>query len=178
MAEQQDLQDYVRRRMMGVEPPPSPPGPAPMADYVMGQTGVAPDVGRLGTPLANVAAGPLANHMAEAHAAMNLTPQEKFLYQTHLDNLQGTGKVVHPNGSISSLLQMTFDKGGRTWSIPTVWNGQALPPDAAISMAEQTGGLERFPSYASGDEAEARYQQLHDYLGQDTADWIARQGGQ
>jgi hypothetical protein len=133
-----------------------------------------PDVGSLAA-LGHVEAGPRANYMAEADAAMNLTPEEKYLYQTHLQNLYGTGKVVHPDGSISSLLQMSFEgPGGKTYSIPTVWGGQALPPRDAIRMAEQTGGLDRFPSYASGDEAEARYQQLHDYLGRDTADFIDR----
>jgi len=138
---------------------------------------VPPDTGLLGTPLAHVEAGPRANYMAEADAAMNLTPEEKYLYQTHLQNLYGTGKVVHPDGSISTMLQMSFEgPGGRTYSIPTVWGGQALHPREAIGMAERTGGLDRFPSYATGDEAEARYQQLHDYLGRDTQDFIARAG--
>jgi hypothetical protein len=133
-----------------------------------------PDVGSLAA-LGHVEAGPRANYMAEADAAMNLTPEEKYLYQTHLQNLYGTGKVVHPDGSISSLLQMSFEgPGGKTYSIPTVWGGQALAPADAIRRAELTGGLDRFPSYASGDEAEARYQQLHDYLGRDTADFIDR----
>jgi hypothetical protein len=141
------------------------------------QRGVPPDTGLLGTPLAQIEAGPRANYMAEADAAMNLTPEEKYLYQTHLQNLYGTGKVVHPDGSISSLLQMSFEgPGGKTYSIPTVWGGQALRPREAIGMAERTGGLDRFPSYATSDEAEARYQQLHDYLGRDTQEFIARAG--
>jgi len=142
-----------------------------------GQRTVPPDTGLLGTPLAHAEAGPRANYMAEADAAMNLTPEEKYLYQTHLQNLYGTGKVVHPDGSISSLLQMSFEgPGGKTYSIPTVWGGQALQPREAIGMAERTGGLDRFPSYATSDEAEARYQQLHDYLGRDTQEFIARSG--
>lgn len=139
------------------------------------QRTVPPDTGLLGTPLARVEAGPRANYMAEADAAMGLTPEEKYLYQTHLSNLYGTGKVVHPGGDISTLLQMSFEgPGGKTYSIPTVWNGQALKPREAIGMAERTGGLDRFPSYATGDEAEARYQRLHDYLGRDTQEFVAR----
>jgi hypothetical protein len=124
-------------------------------------------------PLSRLEPGPRANHMADADAAMGLTPEEKYLYQTHLNNLYGPGKVVHPDGSISSLLQMSFDRDGKTYSIPTIWNGQALHPEDAIRAAEKHG-LDRFPSYASGDEAEARYQQMHDYLGRDTADFIGR----
>ena len=36
---------------------------------------------------------------------MNLTPQEQNLYQHHLSNLLGPGKVNNPDGSTS-----TFDK--------------------------------------------------------------------
>ena len=126
--------------------------------------------------LSHIEAGPRANYMAAADAAMKLSPQEKYLYQTHLTNLYGPGKVVHPDGSISSLLQMSFDRDGRTYSIPTIWGGRALGPNEAIREAERTGGLDRFPSYPSGDEAEARYQQMHDYLGRDTAEFIQRSG--
>lgn len=116
--------------------------------------------------------GPRANHMAEADAEMSLTPQEKFLYNTHLQNLNGTGKIVHPDGSISSLLQMSFQaEDGKIYNIPTVVGGKQLPPNEAIKAAMQVG-LDKFPSYSSENEAEARYNQLHDFLGRDTGDFI------
>lgn len=124
--------------------------------------------------LNRVEPGPRANHMAEAHQAMNLTPQEQYLYNTHLNNLYGTGKIVHPDGAVSSLLQMSFEgPDGKTYNIPTVWGGRQLPPDAAIQEAMKTG-LDKFPSYASGDEAEARYDAMHGFLEKDTADFIDR----
>lgn len=116
--------------------------------------------------------GPVANHMAEADQALGLTPQEKFLYNMHLQNLNGTGKIVHPDGSISSLLQMSFEKDGKFYNIPTVWGGQQLEPNDAIKAAEKVG-LNKFPSYGSEEEAEARYEAMHDFLGQDTGDFIA-----
>jgi hypothetical protein len=116
--------------------------------------------------------GPVANHMAEADAAMNLTPEEKFLYNTHLQNLNGTGKIVHPDGSVSSLLQMSFEQDGKFYNIPTVVDGKQLAPNDAIKAAIQVG-LDKFPSYSSEDEAEARYDALHEFLGRDTADFIA-----
>ena len=132
-----------------------------------------PDAGLLGA-LSRTELGPRANHMAEADKAMSLTPQEKYLYNTHLDNLHGTGKIVHDNGAISSLLQMSFEgPGGKVYNIPTVWGGRQLSPDDAIQAAQQVG-LDKFPSYSSEDEAEGRYQQLHGYLEKDTADFIAR----
>lgn len=120
--------------------------------------------------------GPRANHMGEADAAMSLSPEEKFLYNTHLANLNGTGKIVHPDGSISSLLQMSFEQDGKFYNIPTVVGGRQLAPDDAIKAAEKVG-LDRFPSYSSEDEAEARYNALHEFLGRDTADFIAGAGG-
>jgi hypothetical protein len=51
-----------------------------------------------------------------------------------------------------------------------------LRPDAAVAAANRAG-LDKFPSYASGDEAEARYQALHDYLARDTGDFIMRTRG-
>lgn len=119
--------------------------------------------------------GPRANHMGEADASLGLTGQEKFLYNTHLQNLNGTGKIVHPDGAISSLLQMSFEQNGRFYNIPTVVGGQQLAPDEAIKAAERVG-LDKFPSYSSEEEAEARYEAMHEYLGRDTADFIAGAG--
>jgi hypothetical protein len=116
--------------------------------------------------------GPRANHMAEADADLGgLTPEEKFLYNMHLTNLHGRGRLEQPNGAISSLIQMSFDRDGKTYNIPTLWGGKQLPPDDAIRAAEKVG-LDKFPAYKSQDEAEARYQQLHDYLARDTGDMI------
>ena len=126
--------------------------------------------------LGHVEAGPRANSMADADAAMNLTPEEKYLYQTHLNNLYGTGKIVHPDGGISSLLQMSFDQGGKTYNIPTVWGGRQLHPDDAIRFANRVG-IDKFPSYGSGEEAEARYEAMHKYLERDTGDFISRSTG-
>lgn len=110
------------------------------------------------------------NHLAEADAALHLTPQERFLYQHHLTNLNGAGKVIQPNGDISTVEQMSFERDGRTYNIPTVWNGKELKPDDAIAQAERVG-LDKFPSYGSEDEAEGRYQAMHAYLDRDTSDY-------
>lgn len=119
--------------------------------------------------------GPRANHMGEADQNMGLTPQEKFLYNMHLQNLNGPGKIVHPDGSISSLLQMSFEKDGKTYNIPTVWGGKQLEPNDAIKEAEKIG-LEKFPSYSTSEEAEARYDAMHEFLGRDTNDFIGGAG--
>jgi hypothetical protein len=134
------------------------PAPLPDASTLPGMNRIQP--------------GPVANHMAEADAAMDLTPQEKFLYNTHLANLHGPGKIVHPDGSVSSLLQMSFEQDGKFYNIPTVVGGKQLAPGDAIKAAEKVG-LDKFPSYPSEEQAEARYDALHEFLGRDTADFIA-----
>ena len=138
------------------------------------QYGLTPPSDSVMTYLSRTVSGPRANHMAEADAEMSLTPQEKYLYNTHLANLNGPGKVVYPMGDISSLYQMSFERDGKTYNIPTIWGGKALPPDDAVKAAEATG-LERFPSYATPKEAEDRYGQLHDYLARDTNDFRGTQ---
>jgi hypothetical protein len=108
---------------------------------------------------------------------MQLNPQEQALYQMHLQNLHGSGGVdnppdaTNPQGSRSSLLQTTFEINGKVYNIPTVWGGKILPPDQALQMAKQYG-LEKFPSYSSEQEAEARYQQMHDYMDKDTGAYL------
>lgn len=119
---------------------------------------------------------PVNGRLAEADSALGLTPQEKFLYQTHLNNLQGNGKIVQPNGAVSSLLQMSFEQDGKTYNIPTVWGGKQLSADASIAEAKKIG-LDKFPAYGSTAEAEARYGKMHDFIEKDTTDYLDSQSG-
>lgn len=107
----------------------------------------------------------------QAQQQMNLTSQERSLYQRHLDNLNGPGKVLHDDGSISTLYQMSIGGGnGRTYNIPSVYEGKILEPDEAIQRAK-SAGLENFPSYGSSAEAEARYEQMHSYMDKDVGQY-------
>lgn len=120
---------------------------------------------------ADLGHGPPAGNLAAADQALHLTPQEKDLYQRHLTNLSGPGGVTNPNGSRSTLFQMSFERDGRTYNVPTVWDGQILKPDDAIKRAEAEG-LSKFPSYGSQKEAEDRYQQMHAFMEKDTASFM------
>ncbi len=111
-------------------------------------------------------------NMTAANTAMRLTPQEMALYQHHLDNLQ-KGGVQNPNGSTSTLYQLSFDENGKTYNIPTIYGNTKLSPDDAIAFARKIG-LDKFPSYGSGFQAENRYQRMHNYLERDTDE---REGG-
>lgn len=103
---------------------------------------------------------------------LKLSPQEQNLYNHHLTNLLGGGKVTNPDGSISTIFQAAVGNGDKTYNIPTVWGGKILPVPQAIEQVEKTGGWNRWPSYPSVDEAEARYGLMHDYMGEDTGRYI------
>ncbi|MCK1445429.1 hypothetical protein IVB43_23880 [Bradyrhizobium sp. 48] len=107
-------------------------------------------------------------NLEAADAAMKLTPQERALYQRHLTNLNGPGGVDNPDGSRSTLYQATVDHGGKTYSIPTVWDGKILSVEEAVKRV-QAEGWDKFPAYGSPEEAETRYQKMHGFMEEDTA---------
>lgn len=110
---------------------------------------------------------PLTSNMDVATQALRLTPQERFLYQHHLNNLYGPGKVLQPNGDVSTVLQRVVQgPDGRYYNVPSVWDGKTLDEDGAITQAGKVG-WDKWPSYASPKEADARYEQMHTYFDQD-----------
>ena len=106
-------------------------------------------------------------NLEAATREMDLTGQERALYERHLTNLVGPGGVNNPDGSRSTLYQVSFEAGGRTYNVPTVYDGKILPPEEAIARA-RAEGLDKFPSYKTQAEAEARYQKMHGYMEKDT----------
>ena len=130
---------------------------------------------------------PFQSNLDAAHQALNLTPQERALYERHLTNLTGPGGVDNaptpdnPQGSRSTLFQTSIERGGKHYNIPTVWDGKILAqfddkgkftgaPEA--EKRAEAYGLDKFPSYNSEAEAEARYQQMHQFMDQDTAQYL------
>jgi hypothetical protein len=126
--------------------------------------------------VANVLGAYPYRNMTAANTAMQLTPQEQALYAHHLDNLQ-RGGVVNPDGSTSTLYQLSFQgDDGRTYNVPTIYGNTRLSPDAAIQMAYKIG-LDKFPSYGSEFAAENRYQRMHNYLERDVPQNALLAGG-
>lgn len=115
------------------------------------------------------------SHLNEADEALGLNPQEAALYKRHLANLNGPGGVDNPDGTRSSLLQTTIEHDGKAYNIPTVWDGKKLTADEAWARAQKEG-LDKFPSYKTEQEAEERYQQMHGFMDQDTAEYQAAVG--
>jgi len=99
--------------------------------------------------------------MPQGIESLKLNPQEQFLYDLHLNNLRNP--VRNPDGSISTLRQMTIEQDGRTYSIPKVWNGKILEDKDAIERARAVG-LDKFPSYGSEEEAQKRYDEMHKFM--------------
>lgn len=126
--------------------------------------------------------GQLVSSLPAADAALNLNAQEKALYRRHLANLTGSGGVDNdgsdpkaPAGSRSTLFVNTFGIGGKTYVIPSVWNGKVLSPDESLARAKKEG-LDKFPSYASEQEASARYSAMHQFMEKDTAQVLGARG--
>lgn len=99
----------------------------------------------------------------QAVQSLRLNPQEQFLYQHHLKNLTGDGKVINADNSVSTIRQITVERDGRTYNIPTVWNGKIVSADEAVKRAGSIG-WDKWPSYGSEEEAQQRYDQMHEVM--------------
>ncbi len=105
---------------------------------------------------------------------LRLTPQERHLYKHHLDNIRNGKFVRNPDGSISTIYQTTVEIDGRTYNVPTVWDGQILDERDAIRRAFTEKGKDYWPSYPSENAAGARYNQMHDYMALDVAPLVKK----
>lgn len=125
-------------------------------------------------------------HYKEANEAMGFTQQEGDLYKRHLFNLYGSGGVDNPDGSRSSLYQAVQEHKGKYYNIPTVWDGKIetekwnrpadnktfdVPNSTALGNVAKEG-WDRFPSYSTPQEADERYDQMHQFMEQDTQDYM------
>src|SRR5215470_12771227 len=73
-----------------------------------------------------------------AHKALKLTPQERALYERHLTNLWGTGGVTNPDGSRSTLYQMTMlGPDCRAYNIQNIWDRKIHEAEDAVQRAKQ-----------------------------------------
>jgi hypothetical protein len=135
-----------------------------------------------------------ASNLEAASQLLKLNPQEQALYQRHLDNLRGPGGVDNPptaeepQGSRSSLYaSVQKGPGNKFYTVPTVWDGKRetqpytrpsdgkvfdVPNDTAMANIEKAG-WDKFPSYATGEEADARYQTMHHFMDGDTGQYLA-----
>jgi hypothetical protein len=121
----------------------------------------------------------LASGVPSARSAGDtLTPQEQNLVEHHRDNLYGPGKVISPEGDVSSVLQAVVTKppnSNRYYNIPTVWDGKALTTDEASDRAAKVG-WDKWPSYATPEQADLRYEWMHGLMEKDTGRYLEAGG--
>lgn len=130
----------------------------------------------------------MVSNLSDAKNALNLNPQEEALYNRHFANLTGSGGVNNPDGSRSTLFQAVQEHEGRFYNIPTVWGGRTetedwtrpadgkrmqVPNKTALANVEKEG-WDKFPSYATPEEADARYEKMHSYMEKDTARFLGQ----
>jgi hypothetical protein len=111
----------------------------------------------------------------QANKDLGLTPQEQALYKYHLANLKGESGIDNPDGSRSSIKNITVESDGRHYILPTVAGGKFLTEDEAWARAKSH--LSEFPSYGSEKEASDRYDAMHKYMEQDTGAFQAARTG-
>ncbi len=106
------------------------------------------------------------------------SPQEQNLFWHGYGGMHGGGRAVSPRGDISTVLQAVVSgPGSRYYSIPTVWDGQALTIDEARDRAAKApGGWGYWPSYATPEAADLAYDRMHQYMDRDTALYRALMG--
>lgn len=110
-----------------------------------------------------------AGNFLVADTALQMTPEERYLWAHHVGNLN-QGGYAQPEGGYSSLYAMTTSEPGgdpnRVFVVPTIWDNQLLSPDDALKRA-MAAGFGKFPSYPTREEADTRYGRMHDYLERD-----------
>jgi hypothetical protein len=106
------------------------------------------------------------SNLQKAQRNLKLNKRETRLYERHLTNLYGSGGIDNGLGSRATLLTQTVTEKGRTYVIPTIWDGKVLGPEQALKRARKEG-LARFPAYSSVEKAEKRYRDMHEYMDMD-----------
>lgn len=122
-----------------------------------------PAEGKVYDPFGNYVKGKDQSRLAPGPTIFS--PEEKNLYNHHYGNLSG-GKYIDSESGRSTVKAITVGVDGRTYVIPTIWDGKELSGEDAFRKA-QSEGLTRFPSYGSEQEAQARYEQMHRYMDSD-----------
>lgn len=117
---------------------------------------------------------PQSQHFEAAKRNLNLSKQEENLYQHHLDELS-YGGLKRPTGEVSSAYATTVpsEDGTKQILIPTIQDGKQLD-QAGIRSSTLYPWADSgyFPSYSSPEEAQARYQEIHNYMERDTLDYL------
>lgn len=119
-------------------------------------------------PTNGYSTGTIVGLAANTPSFPQMNEQEQFLWNIHRQNSLGGGVDV-PGGGKGSVYAGTHEIDGRHYVLPSIWNGQVITDAKKIIENAEKLGLDKFPNYATEDEAERRYQELHQLMEQDAA---------
>lgn len=110
---------------------------------------------------------------------LSLTPQEQYLYQHHLNNLNPQSGVSQNPGELSTIYAWMPKRDGKSYVVPSVWDGKItpIPDEQKVYDKLDKVGWDKFPSYGSYEEANARYAKMHDYMEKDTESYLQKRRG-
>ena len=103
-----------------------------------------------------------------------MSQQELNLLEYHRDNLRNETYLIGEDGRVSTVyVSGVTGPDGRIYNVPGYFNGQLHDDDSEIMAQAEKIGWENYPSYVTGEEANAAAQALHKIIDQDTnTPWV------
>jgi hypothetical protein len=97
-----------------------------------------------------------------------LSPQETALLQYSRDNML-SGNVIEKDGDLTSVyITGVTGPDGRIYNVPGYADGKMLTDEEALVRAN-AAGLDKYPSYATGTEADRAAEKVHRFIDKDIA---------
>jgi len=126
------------------------------------------DISRRLNPGPAAAAPALPAAPLQFSAPEGLTPKERNLLDYHRDNLRKGTYATLPNGDIASVYITGVEgPGAKIYNVPGYWNGQLHTDVAEIQEHAKNIGWDRFPSYATPQEADMAADKVHQIIEDD-----------
>ena len=109
-------------------------------------------------------------------APEGMSQQELNLLQHHRDNLRNETFSVDETGQVSTVyVSGVTGPDGRIYNVPGYFNGQRHENEDEIRAQAEKIGWENYPSYATGKEADAAAQALHEIIDRDAdKPWVRK----
>ena len=110
--------------------------------------------------------------MPNNNASINMDDRDDRLVAHHYNNIATGNSVLNENGSLSTIRSTSVGINGRTYVLPTVWEGKIVDVETAINNAKNAeGGLNSWPNFPDTEEgiseAGAYDQRIHnDHMAQ------------
>jgi hypothetical protein len=91
--------------------------------------------------------------MPNNNASINMDDRDDRLVAHHYNNIATGNSVLNENGSLSTIRSTSVGINGRTYVLPTVWEGKIVDIETAINNAKNAeGGLSSWPNFPDTEE--------------------------